>query len=492
MDRDVPGTVVIFGVTGDLAGRKLLPAFYHLFLQGRLPDPSAIVGYARTEMTEDDFVERVREQLVRHARHAPDGEGWDRFAQRLSYCFGRFDEPMAMKGLAEHLDRVEERLGAGGGRFLYAATPPVAYPDIVRRVGELGLHRGARILFEKPFGRDLASAVELNRTIQEVFDESQVFRIDHYLGKETVQNILAFRFANGMFEPIWNRRYIDHLQITVAESIGIEGRGGFYEQSGCIRDMVSTHLFQVMTFVAMEPPVAFDPARLRDETVKALRATQACDPELVVRGQYPRLPGGGGRGAGLHRRDVRGHAAARRQLAVGRRPVLPADGQVARAPGQRDHAEVPQGAVRRVPRLGDGAGQAGPPHHPDPARRGDHPRAERQAARAGDASGPGDDGLRLRRGLRRAAHRRRVRGPAARGPAGRPLAVHPPGRCRARVGDPEAGARPARPDPPVRGRVVGPARGRRAHRAPEVARSPATRSAPPRAAAEVPPPRDQG
>jgi glucose-6-phosphate 1-dehydrogenase len=193
---------------------------------------------------------------------------------------------MAMKGLVAHLQGVDERLGTQGGRFFYAATPPAAYPDIVRRLGEVGLHKGAKIVFEKPFGRDLASATELNATMHEVFDESQVFRIDHYLGKETVQNVLAFRFANGMFEPIWNRRYIDHVQITVAESIGIEGRGAFYEQTGSIRDITSTHLFQVMTFVAMEPPVSFEPDRLRDETVKALRATEACHPDRVVRGQY--------------------------------------------------------------------------------------------------------------------------------------------------------------------------------------------------------------
>jgi glucose-6-phosphate 1-dehydrogenase len=193
---------------------------------------------------------------------------------------------MALKPLAEHLERVDERHGTDARRFFYCATPPSAYPDIIHRIGEIGLQQNAKIVFEKPFGRDLESARELNATMHEVFDEMQVFRIDHYLGKETVQNILAFRFANGMFEPIWNRRYIDHVQITVAEQIGIEGRGAFYEQTGNIRDMISTHLFQTMTFVAMEPPVSFEPQRLRDETVKALRATQTCQPERVVRGQY--------------------------------------------------------------------------------------------------------------------------------------------------------------------------------------------------------------
>src|SRR5256712_12701213 len=171
-----------------------------------------------------------------------------------------------MDHIVAQLEKADAEHGTGGNRFFYAATPTVVYPDIVARIGETGLAEGSRIVFEKPFGRDLASARELNARIHEVFDESQVFRIDHYLGKETVQNILAFRFANGLFEPVWNRRYIDHVQITAAESIGIESRGAFYEQIGAIRDMVSTHLFQMMTFLAMEPPVSFEPDRLRDET----------------------------------------------------------------------------------------------------------------------------------------------------------------------------------------------------------------------------------
>jgi glucose-6-phosphate 1-dehydrogenase len=281
-----PQAVVIFGASGDLTKRKLLPAFYHLFLQGALPKGFAIVGYARTVMTDEEFAELAHDHIREFSRHAPEGQVWADFARHLSYVPGEFADPMSMKGLVAHLEDADERLGTQGGRFFYAATPPTAYPDIVHRLGEVGLHRDAKIVFEKPFGRDLASAMELNAVIHEVFDEGQVFRIDHYLGKETVQNVLAFRFANGMFEPIWNRRYIDHVQITVAESIGIEGRGAFYEQTGSIRDIISTHLFQVMTFVAMEPPVAFEPDLLRDETVKVLRATGACSAERIVRGQY--------------------------------------------------------------------------------------------------------------------------------------------------------------------------------------------------------------
>ena len=280
-----PQAIVIFGASGDLTKRKLLPAFYHLYLQGLLPKGFAIIGYSRTEMSDDEFREMAKQAIERYAA-PPRGGVWNEFAKHLSYHPGEFGEPMAMKGLGEQLEKVDAEFGTEGGRFFYAATPSSVYPEIVQRLGEVGMADGAKIVIEKPFGRDLESARELNDALHEVFGEDQIFRIDHYLGKDTVQNILAFRFANGMFEPIWNRRYIDHVQITVAEEIGIEGRGDFYEQTGAIRDMVSTHLFQVMTFVAMEPPVSFEPDRLRDETVKVLRSTEVCQPDRVVRGQY--------------------------------------------------------------------------------------------------------------------------------------------------------------------------------------------------------------
>jgi glucose-6-phosphate 1-dehydrogenase len=281
-----PQAIVIFGASGDLTKRKLLPAFYHLFLQGLLPEGFVIVGYARTEMDDDGFREHAHDAIATYGRRVPEAQAWASFAKRLEYVTGDFSNPGAMEPVVEYLHHADARHGTKGGRFFYAATPPSVYPDIVARIGEAGLAEGARIVFEKPFGHDLASAESLNASIHQVFDESQVFRIDHYLGKETVQNILAFRFANGLFEPVWNRRYLDHVQITVAERIGIEGRGPFYEQTGAIRDMVSTHVFQMLTFLAMEPPVSFEPDRLRDETVKVLRAMALCDPAKVVRGQY--------------------------------------------------------------------------------------------------------------------------------------------------------------------------------------------------------------
>jgi len=286
MEKDLhPQVAVIFGATGDLTKRKLLPAFWHLWRHRFLPQAFALVGYARTPMTDDEFRTYAFESITKYS-DGPPGEGWDSFAERLFYYQGGFDQPGSMNDFATYLEKLDAEFDTQGRRFFDAAVPPTVYADIVHRIGEAGLQRDAKIVFEKPFGRDLRSAIELNEVMHSVFDESQLFRIDHYLGKETVQNILAFRFANGMFEPIWNRRYIDHVQITVAEDIGIEGRGAFYEQVGNIRDMVSTHLFQVMTFVAMEPPISLEPDRLRDETVKALRAAEVAGTDRVVRGQY--------------------------------------------------------------------------------------------------------------------------------------------------------------------------------------------------------------
>ena len=281
-----PQAIVIFGASGDLTRRKLLPAFYHLYLEGLLPERFAIVGYARTEFTDDEFRAHALASVREFGKHVPEGQVWTDFAGHLRYVSGEFTDAGAMDRVAADLEEIDRTHGTEGNRFFYAATPSSAYADVVQRIGDAGMAEGSKIIIEKPFGHDLTTAMELNACLHRVFDESQVFRIDHYLGKETVQNILAFRFANGMFEPIWNRRYIEHVQITVAEQIGIEGRGAFYEQTGAVRDMVSTHLFQMMTFLAMEPPVSFEPDRLRDETVKVLRAAQPIDPADVVFGQY--------------------------------------------------------------------------------------------------------------------------------------------------------------------------------------------------------------
>ncbi|HEX2031765.1 MAG TPA: glucose-6-phosphate dehydrogenase [Actinomycetota bacterium] len=281
-----PSAVVIFGASGDLTHRKLLPALYHLFVEGLLPASFGIVGYARTELNNAQFREMARDSVARFGRTEPQAEPWDEFAKGLYYVPGEFTDEGAMSHLRRHLQDLDRERGTEGRRFYYAATPPAAFPDIVARIGEEGMAERARIVIEKPFGTDLQSARDLGRLLHEVFDESQVFRIDHYLGKETVQNILVFRFANSLFEPLWNRRYVDHVELSVCEDIGIEGRGRFYERTGALRDMVQTHLFQVLSFLTMEPPVAFQPERLRDEKVKVFQAIADVRPEDVVRGQY--------------------------------------------------------------------------------------------------------------------------------------------------------------------------------------------------------------
>ena len=281
-----PTALVIFGASGDLTHRKLLPALYHLFHEGLLPAVHRIVGYARTEMSDEEFRSMARESVKRYGRCEVDDETWDGFASDLVYVSGGFADQGAMTHLREHLDELDRSRGTEHRRLFYCATPPEAVRDIVDRLAEEGMSERARIVIEKPFGTDLESARELGRMVTGVFDDSQVFRIDHYMGKETVQNILVFRFANALFEPVWNRRYVDHVELTVAEDIGIEGRGRFYERTGAIRDMVQTHLFQVLTFLAMEPPAVLDPEQLRDEKVKVLRAMPPVGPEDVVRGQY--------------------------------------------------------------------------------------------------------------------------------------------------------------------------------------------------------------
>jgi glucose-6-phosphate 1-dehydrogenase len=280
-----PTAIVIFGASGDLTRRKLLPALFHLFLEGMLPSSFAIVGYARTPLSDDDFREQARAAVTEHGRCSAEPDAWRDFAEHLTYVPGDFRSEGAFESLGHRLLEVDGAMGTGR-RLLYCATPPEAYEDIIRRLGEAEMNRDARIIIEKPYGVDVRSARELDAVVHEVFEESQIFRIDHYLGKETVQNILALRFANALFEPLWNNKYVDHVQLTAAEDIGIEGRGRFYERTGALRDVVQTHLLQVVTFLAMEPPASFEPERLRDEKVKVLRAMRPVRPEHVVRGQY--------------------------------------------------------------------------------------------------------------------------------------------------------------------------------------------------------------
>ena len=284
-----PAAFVIFGATGDLAQRKLLPAIYNLGARGLLPPRFAVVGYARTDMSDDEYRRFAHAAIEAHSRTPIDEHYWPAFASMLRYHAGGFDEDSDFHSLSELLERVDSEQGTEGNRLYYLSTPSSFFPTIVQRMGTAKLNRPpgfARVVIEKPFGHDLHSAQELAEVVHRPFRESQIYRIDHYLGKETVQNIFAFRFANAIFEPIWNHRYVDHVQITVAESIGVEHRAVFYEETGVVRDIVQNHLLQVLALVAMEPPAAFDADPVRDEKTKALRATRPMTAENAVRGQY--------------------------------------------------------------------------------------------------------------------------------------------------------------------------------------------------------------
>jgi glucose-6-phosphate 1-dehydrogenase len=289
-----PCAVVVFGATGDLTSRKLMPALYNLVRERLVPGGLSIVGFARRDWSDEAFRNAMKEAVTEHSREQIQEDIWESFARSLHYVSGTFDDLKAYLHLGDRLLRQDEAHGTNGNRLFYLATPPTAYATIAQRLGEAGLVRGsrtggwARLVVEKPFGRDLASARELNDAIGMVFRERQIFRIDHYLGKETVQNILVFRFGNGIFEPIWNRRYVDNVQVSVAETVGVEGRGNYYEEAGALRDMVQNHLLQVLSYVAMEPIASFQGDAVRDEKAKVLQAIRPVDDVArdTVRGQY--------------------------------------------------------------------------------------------------------------------------------------------------------------------------------------------------------------
>ncbi|MBV9334451.1 MAG: glucose-6-phosphate dehydrogenase [Solirubrobacterales bacterium] len=296
-----PTALVIFGATGDLAHRKLLPALYNLAHEGSLPERFEMIGVARRGQEDEDFQDMARESIERFSRRRPDQKVLDGLLGEMRYVPGVFDDDEVYGELGRALREFDKRAGQPLNRVFYLSTAPQFFPVIAGKLGSAGLSQcekaATRIVIEKPFGYDLASARQLNAQVLDVFDESQVFRIDHYLGKETVQNLMALRFANALFEPVWNRNFIDHVQITAAEDIGIGGRAGYYEGAGALRDLVQNHMMQLLALLTMEPPSSFDADRVRDEKLKVLESivppSPGDVPAMAVRAQYgPGVVGG--------------------------------------------------------------------------------------------------------------------------------------------------------------------------------------------------------
>src|SRR6266550_883720 len=295
--RTVPQacTVIIFGATGDLTMRKLIPALYNIAADGELPPQVAVIGFARRPKTDEEFRKEQEESTKKFSRQEVRDEIWDGFAKALFYHQSEFHDANGYKTLAERLEKIDKERGTGGNRLFYLAVAPDQFEAILKNLKDAGLNQPgeggwARVIVEKPFGTDLASARELNGVVRRAFAENQTYRIDHFLGKETAQNIFVLRFANAIFEPIWNGRYVDHIQITAAETLGVEGRAGYYETAGALRDMVQNHLLQLLCLIAMEAPSDLRADSIRDEKVKVVRGLRRMTAgevsSNVVRGQY--------------------------------------------------------------------------------------------------------------------------------------------------------------------------------------------------------------
>jgi glucose-6-phosphate 1-dehydrogenase len=285
-----PTTLVIFGGTGDLAHRKLLPAMYNLAHEGALPERFNLIAVSRSEMSDEEYRKDIRESIEQYSRREPDPQVLDKLLEQVRYVPGTFDDDSVFDKLGEQIDKFDQDADVSFNRVFYLSTAPSFFALIVKQLGEHGLHKhdesDVRVVIEKPFGTRLEEAQDLNRELLSVLHESQIYRIDHYLGKETVQNVMAFRFANGMFEPIWNRNYIDYVQITASEDLGIGRRAEYYDSSGALRDLVQNHMLQLLSLLCMEPPVTFDADEVRDEKVKVLHAVAPPDEDEVVRGRY--------------------------------------------------------------------------------------------------------------------------------------------------------------------------------------------------------------
>ena len=290
-----PCAIVIFGASGDLTKRKLIPSLYNLGSYHLLPADFSIIGVARRPLSDDVFRDQLGKDLAELGTQPVDPNLWSKFRERISYCAGEFDNPATYKKLADALSESETKFGTSGNAVFYLSVQPDYFATIAKRLSESGLlgeenGRWRRVIIEKPFGHDLDSARKLNSQLTSVLQEHQIYRIDHYLGKETAQNLLVFRIGNAIFEPVWNRRYIDHVQLIVAESIGVEGRGAFYETAGAFRDVMQNHMFMLLALIAMEPPTSLEGEAIRNEKVKLLRSIHFSTPEEAltdtVRGQY--------------------------------------------------------------------------------------------------------------------------------------------------------------------------------------------------------------
>ena len=419
-----PCVMVIFGAAGDLTARLLIPALYNLARADLLSKEFAVLGVARAQMSDEDFRKRIREDVKEYCGDCIKDATWESFSRRFYYFAGDFNDDQLYPKVKDRLAQIDRDHSTHQNFFFYMATAPSFFGPIVEKLAATGLmeqnnDHWRRVIIEKPFGHDLESAKALNQQLLKLAEENQIYRIDHYLGKETVQNIMAFRFANGIFEPIWNRRYIDHVQISVAETVGVEGRGSYFEHAGSLRDMVPNHIMQLISLTAMEPPISFDANAVRDEQAKILHAIQPISDEEVlsrsVRGQYgeghgrrtgSRIPFRARCCAGFAHRNLRRHEAADRQLALGRRSFLSANGK-AYAGAQHAHRDpVPPGSVCAVPRYFRGTPDAEPIGAAHPAGRRHFAAIRGQGSRPGNAPRHGGHELRISAILRQAAQHR--------------------------------------------------------------------------------------
>ncbi|GAA3306783.1 hypothetical protein GCM10020295_63920 [Streptomyces cinereospinus] len=473
-----PSGLVIFGVTGDLSRKKLMPAVYDLANRGLLPPGFSLIGFARREWAHEDFAQEVHDAVKEHARTPFREEVWQQLIQGMRFVQGTFDDDDAFERLRATIEELDKAQGTGGNFAFYLSVPPRSFPVVIQQLKKHGLadQQGGswrRAVIEKPFGHDLASAEELNQVVHEVFAPDQVFRIDHYLGKETVQNILALRFANTMFEPIWNRSFVDHVQITMAEDIGIGGRAGYYDGIGAARDVIQNHLLQLLALTAMEEPASFDADALAAEKTKVLGAVKL-PRDLrrdTVRGQYAaglagrreghRLPGGRGYRRPVEDRHLRRDQAGDRQPALGGRPLLPAHRQASGPPGHRDRGGLPARPALPVRHHRHRGTRVERDRRPRAARRGRHRPLRLQGAGHLDGDPGRLHGLRVRRVL----HGVQPGGVRAADPgraAGRlePLPAHRGGRAVLEDPGPDRGVLgPQRHPGPVPGRDVGTRRG---------------------------------